>query len=50
MKKILLVLFLIQLPCVLFAQKIRFEGVVKDQKGNALEMANVIAFKKEQIF
>ena len=46
MKKILLVLFLIQLPFVLFAQKIRFEGIVKDQKGNTLEMANVIAFKK----
>ena len=34
------------LPMLVFSQNIRLEGTVKDSKGNPLEMANVIAFKK----
>ena len=46
MKKITVLLIFIITPLLVFSQKIKFEGVVKDGNGNLLEMANVIAFKK----
>lgn len=46
MKKNILIFFLLTIPLFAFAQKIKVDGTVKDEAGNALEMANVIAFKK----
>jgi hypothetical protein len=46
MKKNNLLFLLLILPLLVFSQKIKVEGTVKDQSGNPLEMANVIAFKK----
>ncbi len=45
MKKVLVFIIAI-LPFTLIAQNVKLEGVVKDTKGNPLEMSNVIAFKK----
>jgi len=42
-------LFLI-FPFLVFSQKIKVEGTVKDETENPLEMANVIAFKKGTSF
>lgn len=44
-KKILLKLWAVFLPVFLVAQAIKIEGTIKDQQGNPLEMANVIALK-----
>ena len=44
-KKILLKLWAVFLPVFLVAQSIKIEGTIKDQQGNPLEMANVIALK-----
>ena len=46
MKKILLFKLLVLFsPIMLFSQAIKIEGTIKDQQGNPLEMANVIALK-----
>ncbi len=41
----LLLYLLIFSPMLLVAQAVKIEGVIKDQQGNPLEMANVIALK-----
>ncbi len=46
MKKIAILLLLMITPFIVFSQKTKLEGIVKDSLGNPLEMANVIAFKK----
>jgi hypothetical protein len=46
MKKIFYIIFLIVFSTSVFSQNIQFSGTIKDTKGNPLEMANVIAFKK----
>ena len=44
-KSSLLVLFFL-ISIVAFSQNVKLEGIVKNEAGEALEMANVIAFKK----
>ncbi|MDO9260828.1 MAG: carboxypeptidase-like regulatory domain-containing protein [Flavobacteriaceae bacterium] len=44
-KKLLLKLLAVFSPILLFSQAIKIEGTIKDQQGNPLEMANVIALK-----
>ncbi|MBG7631637.1 MAG: carboxypeptidase regulatory-like domain-containing protein, partial [Bacteroidetes bacterium] len=46
MKKFALIFVFLLVPLIAFSQNIKVEGVVKDEAGNPLEMANVIAFKK----
>ncbi len=46
MKKITSLLIVAMFPIIIFSQKIKLEGIVKDEAGTVLEMANVIAFKK----
>lgn len=46
MKKIVTIFLLVTLPIVAFSQNVKLTGVVKNSKGEPLEMANVIAFKK----
>lgn len=46
MEKIAIVLFFAIMPLVALSQSIKLEGVVTNEKGEPLEMANVIAFKK----
>ncbi|MDX1828733.1 MAG: TonB-dependent receptor [Lutibacter sp.] len=46
MKKTFYIIFLIVFSTSVFSQNIQLSGTVKDTKGNPLEMANVIAFKK----
>ena len=46
MKNIVVLLSFLVLPTLLFSQNIKLEGVVKTSSGEALELANVIAFKK----
>jgi len=46
MKKTFYFIFLIVFSTSVFSQNIQLSGTVKDTKGNPLEMANVIAFKK----
>ncbi|MDP3312893.1 TonB-dependent receptor [Lutibacter sp.] len=50
MKKIASLLSALLLPLILFSQAVKMEGIVKDKDGNSLEMANVIAFKKDTKF
>ncbi|MDP3946585.1 MAG: TonB-dependent receptor [Lutibacter sp.] len=47
MKKSLTFLVTIIFPFVIFSQSIKLEGIVKDKADKPLEMANVIAFKKD---
>ena len=49
MNKIAIILFFAIFPIATISQ-IKFEGIIKDQAGNPLEMANVIAFKKGTSF
>lgn len=44
-KKYLFKLVLIFVPFLVFSQTVKIEGTIKDQNGNPLEMANVIALK-----
>ena len=46
MNKITIILFFAIFPIATISQNVKFEGIIKDQEGNPLEMANVIAFKK----
>jgi len=46
MKKYVLIFAFILVPLIAFSQNVKVEGTVKDEAGNPLEMANVIAFKK----
>jgi len=46
MKKNSFIFLFLIFPFLVFGQKIKVEGTVKDETGNPLEMANVIAFKK----
>ena len=46
MKKYLSLLIFSIAPFLLFAQTVKLEGIVKNEAGEPLEMANVIAFKK----
>lgn len=46
MKKTFYLIFLIVFSTSVFSQNIQFSGTIKNTKGNPLEMANVIAFKK----
>ena len=46
MIKNILIAFFIVFPSVIFSQNLQLTGKVKNSKGNPLEMANVIAFKK----
>lgn len=46
MKKYSIVLVLFLTAFSAFSQNVKLEGTVKDNEGNPLEMANVIAFKK----
>ena len=50
MNKIAIILFFAIFPIATFSQNVKFEGIIKDQAGNPLEMANVIAFKKDTKF
>jgi hypothetical protein len=50
MKKITSLLFFVLLPFIVFSQNVKLEGTVKNETGTPLEMANVIALKKEQNF
>ncbi len=46
MNKIATLLLLTIFPFIVFSQNIKLEGIIKDEAGTPLEMANVIAFKK----
>jgi hypothetical protein len=46
MKKYISILIFTITPFLLFAQTVKLEGIVKNEAGEPLEMANVIAFKK----
>ena len=46
-KNTMFMLFLLGITLVTNAQKVQISGVVKDSVGNPLEMANVIAYKKD---
>tara|TARA_R110001583_G_scaffold86860_1_gene226721 strand:+ start:57599 stop:60274 length:2676 start_codon:yes stop_codon:yes gene_type:complete len=46
MKKIASLLLFALLPFITISQNIKLEGIVKNEAGTPLEMANVIAFKK----
>lgn len=45
MKNVIILVFII-LPILTFSQNVKFEGTIKSEANNPLEMANVIAFKK----
>src|SRR5690606_41754037 len=47
MKKTLSFLAILVFPFIIFSQSVKLEGIVKDKANNPLEMANVIAFKKD---
>jgi len=46
MKNTVIALFMFLFPLIAFSQNVKVEGKVLDSLGGALEMANVIAFKK----
>ncbi|WP_245949282.1 TonB-dependent receptor [Lutibacter citreus] len=46
MNKYTVVMLFLITPFLLIAQNVKLEGVINDEDGNPLEMANVIAFKK----
>jgi len=46
MKNTIIKLLIFLLPLIVISQNVKVEGAVKDEAGNPLEMANVIAFKK----
>ncbi|MEX1382144.1 carboxypeptidase-like regulatory domain-containing protein [Lutibacter sp.] len=46
MKKHISLLIIIIAPFLLIAQNVKLEGIIKNEAGEPLEMANVIAFKK----